>query len=209
MTDDSKSVPQARELSGCSTGAILVLTFAVVFVGVSLIGAWHLFGRLAPPPQPTKFESQGPTITQVQSLGSLTVLKVSVADVLTAEGGGYRAAWLVKGDALIAVDCRKAEIESRNDEEKQAVLVLPTPTTIQPRVDHSKTKQWDEKKVTWIPFTGDPSKIRQDAMRQAQELVEYAAKQPELIDQGKHNAQLVIQQMYKLVGWNVEVKWKE
>ena len=55
---------------------------ATIFVGL-LAALWLLRHR---PSTPVVFTSSGPTITQIESWGLLTVTRVHVADVLVAEG---------------------------------------------------------------------------------------------------------------------------
>ena len=178
---------------------------AAIFVGL-LVALWLMRDR---PSTPIIFTSSGPTITQIESLGLLTVTRVHVADVLVAEGHSYRGSWLVKGDALFAVDCRRAELVSRDETNKTAIIRLPAPTVLQPRVDHERTRTWSVEKQTWVPFKGDPDRLRDQAMLQAQRLVEHSVGLPEMRDLARENAEVILKQMYRLVGWEVSVVWEE
>jgi len=153
--------------------------------------------------------SSGPTITQIESLGLLTVTRVHVADVLAAEGHSYRGSWLVKGDALLAVDCRKVKLVTRDDNRKSATIQLPAPQVLQPRVNHERTQTWSVEKASWVPFAGDPDRLRDGAMRHAQRLVEVAAQQPEMQELARENTELIFKNMYRLIGWNLRVEWRE
>ena len=76
----------------------------------------------------------GPTVQSLQRLNELVTLKVQVSDVLTAEGHRYRGAWLIKGDALIAVDLDKADIPwSENTSVSTSPKRRRTPLRIRPR----------------------------------------------------------------------------
>lgn len=51
--------------------------------------------------------------------------------------------------------------------------------------------------------------MRDDAMKHAQELVEYAASSKENMDHAKYSAETVIQNIYRLVGWQVTIEWEK
>lgn len=160
------------------------------------------------PPVPV-VTSQGPTVTKLESLGLLTVMRAYVADVLQSESDFYKGSWLIKGDALFAIDCRQAEVVSIDEELKRGTILLPPPTIIQPRVDHRRTKTWDVEKTTWIPWRGDEDKSRDFAMEQAQLLVEQSVKLPEMGDVARENAKLAFTNMYRLVGWEIQIEWAD
>jgi hypothetical protein len=153
--------------------------------------------------------TQGPTITALQGLEELATVRIRIADVLTANDGRYSGAWLVKGDALVSVDLRQARFDEStiDPEQKHAVLLLPPPRVIQARLDHERTKTWDVKRVTWVPYSGDPDKLRDMAMFEAQKLVEFAAGHADCIDQGKVRVEALVSAVYSKLGWTVVVQW--
>jgi hypothetical protein len=153
--------------------------------------------------------STGPTITSLESLGELVSTKVQVADVLEATGNDYRGSWLIKGDALISIEMTRARIVESNDRTHAARVSLPLPKVLSARVDHSRTKTWSVEKTTWIPLRGNPDSMRDDAMKHAQELVEYAANSKENMDHAKYSAETVIENIYRLVGWQVTIEWEK
>jgi len=153
--------------------------------------------------------SSGPTVEQLERLSHLVSLKIFVADILTATGPNYRGSWLVKGDALLGIDLGTASVPERDDGHRVATVLLPLPSVISARVDHNKTKTWDVEKTTWKPWAEGESKLRDEAMRQAQALVEHAAASEETINRAKTNAEGVIRNLYEMVGWTVRIKWKE
>jgi len=158
---------------------------------------------------PISVYSQGPTITALQGLEELATVRIRIADVLTANDGSYSGAWLVKGDALVSVDLSQARFDETtiDNVQKRAVLLLPPPRVIQARLDHERTKTWDVKRVTWVPYSGNPDRLRDTAMFEAQKLVEFAAGQAECIDQGKARAEALVSAIYGKLGWDVTVKW--
>lgn len=189
------------QVIGVLVAGVLLLVgvvFAIVFV------AGHVLGSSAGP----VFSNSGPTVEQLEAMGDLTVLKATFADVLEGKGSGYRGAWLVKGDALYAVDMRQARISSKDEDDLTAVLKLPTPAAKYARVDHNKTFSYSVEKTSWIPFAGDESKLRDESMREAQALIGRAAEDKEYVDIAKKNAELVLHEMYSLVGWDVEIHWE-
>lgn len=182
---------------------VLVVLLLIMVVG---LGGYVYVQQQAPPP---RYTSTGPTVEQLEALGHMTVLKLSVADVLKGEGHGYKGAWLVRGDALYAVDMRQAEVEQREDGVRRATIVLPRPTLLQPRVDHNKTITYAVQRTNLIPGTGDQSRLRNESMKQAQELVERAARDEEYVALAKRNAELVVRSMYALVDWGVDIEWDD
>jgi len=154
----------------------------------------------------------GPTIVELEELGHLAAMRVHIADILVVEDARWKGAWLIKGDALLAVDMRQVTIVDKDESTHQATIVLPIPQVIQPRVDHQKTCTWDVKKTTWIPglFLPDGSNVLRDAaMQQAQLAIENAANSEENIDQACLRTSTLIQRFYEMVGWRVEIRWED
>lgn len=87
-------------------GLLLILTIALVIAIVTL-------PRLLPTaaPAPTVVHSQGPTVERLERLSHLVTTRIHVVDVLVGIGEGCRGAWLIKGDALIAVKLGLAQID--------------------------------------------------------------------------------------------------
>ncbi len=185
-----------------------VFLFLALLAGLGY-AAYH-FRHLLFVEKPPVTTSLGPTISQVERLGQLTVMRISVSDVLKMTGYNYKGAFLIKGDGLIAVDMRKLKLLDRNDDQKLVTIVLPEPEIVQPRVDHNKTMTYDVK-GDWfsvIPGWGNESKLRDAAMLEAQKLVEHAVNQPEYIKQAKNNAELMLQNMFGFTGWYITIKWE-
>lgn len=183
---------------------LLPLTLAAGLVGIGLAVKQAFFTSSTP-----TFVSTGPTVTQLEKLGQITVLKLTVSDVLEGEGHGYKGAWLVKGDVLYSIDMTKAKVIDTSEGSKTATISLPLPQVVSPRVDHNRTVTYSVEKKTWLPFTGDQGKLRDQAMKEAQALVERAAARGDNVDVARRNAELLVELMYKLVGWTVNVVWDE
>jgi hypothetical protein len=189
-----------------------VIAFAFL---VSIIGAMVVFilgysyGR--PRSDVESFSHSGPTIEHIQSLSQLISTKVSISDVMEGEGDGVRGVWLVKGDALLGIDLSKVsqtDVEITDAKKRVAILHLPAPTVFSARVDHEHSMTYDVHRTTWIPWKGDTDRLRDRAMYHAQKLVEFAAHQPELIEEAKRNASRAMTDVYRTVDWQVEVRWR-
>jgi hypothetical protein len=187
---------------------LLALVLAILLVVLLRPPMWQ------PPPspriqfvQPPVIQSQGPTTERLEQLSRLVATRVYVADVLIGEGNGCRGVWLVHGDALIAVDLSKAAIVTKDDATKKATIRLPQPEILQARVDHERTRTWEVKSTTWIPWTSDSDSLRDEVMKHAQRLVARAAASGENLSQAKRSAESVIRGFYSEVGWTVAVTW--
>ena len=179
-------------------------------VGCGLAFFLSVQGRKPDSPVPTAMiSSQGPTIAALQGLEELATVRIRIADVLTAEDGRCSGAWLVNGDALISVDLSAAEFDEPSIDivQKHAVLILPPPRVIHARLDHQRTKTWDVKRVTWVPYSGNPDRLRDSAMLEAQKLVEFAAGNADCIDQAKVRTESLVSAIYSRVGWTVVGEW--
>jgi hypothetical protein len=117
--------------------------------------------------------------------------------------------WLIKGDALIAVNLAKAAIVERDETAKSATIRLPRPEILQARVDHrpGSTRTWEVKTTTWIPWSADQDSLRDTVMAEAQKLVSHTAGSAENIQTAMVTAEAVIKALYAEVGWQVAVEW--
>lgn len=154
--------------------------------------------------------SMAPTVEEIQSLSQLVTNRVYVSDILKGTNKDYEGVWAVNGDALITIDLSQATISNKNEETKTATITLPLPKVVSARVDHERTKSGGIKGIGFPPLrnTDNRAKMVDDAMQEAQAVVEKAASRPEIIDNAKKQAELNIQVLYLKVGWNVEVKWQ-
>jgi len=182
---------------------VLVLASVIAVAAVVAIA----FRQRPSEPKPAVFHSQGPTIERLEQLKHLVTMRVYIADVLTGEGEGHRGAWLIRGDALLGVDLGRAKILDKNEEVKQATLSLPQPEVLQCRVDHERTRTWEVRRTTWVPWSGDEDKLRDQVMWEAQKLVARAANSSENLSQAKANAEAILRGFYQEVGWQVHVSW--
>ena len=158
-------------------------------------------------PAPVFVSSQGPTVERLEKLSKLVVTRVCVSDVLTGAGHGCKGAWLIRGDALLAVNLSQAVITEKDASAKRAMIQLPQPEVMQERVDHSRSRTWEVKTTTWIPWIAEPDALRDTVMQEAQRLVSQAAGSPENLQQAKAAAEAVIANFFSEMGWSVTVTW--
>ena len=185
--------------------AILAIGLLAVFVGLLICLRQFCIEK----PPPIVVSSSGPTIDRLEKLSQLVTSRVYVADVLIGEGDGCRGCWLVRGDSLLAIPLNKASVIDKDDSTKRATIRLPPPEILQARVDHTKTKTWEVKTTTWIPFRADQDAVRDEVMHQAQLMVAQAAGSKENIEQAKRSAEVIIGALYEHVGWEVKIAWQE
>lgn len=186
---------------------IIFAVLGLAVLAAALLMAQPLFH--SPPPQPVVVHSQGPTQERLEQLSHLVATRVYIADVLVGKGSGCKGAWLVKGDALLAVDLGKAAITEKDEVAKRATIRLPPPAVFQARVDHTRTKTWEVRTTTWIPWSSDQDHLRDAVMREAQELVAHAAASAENFQQTRTITATLIRSFYQEVGWEVAVVWSD
>jgi hypothetical protein len=162
-----------------------------------------------PPPPPALVKSQGPTILQLEKLSQLTSSRVSIVDTLVGQSENSRGVWLLHGDALIATDLSKAVISEKDEAEKKAIIRLPQPVVVQARVNHEKTRVFEVKSTSWLPWRSDQDELRDEVMLQAQRLVASAAGSKENIAEARRHAEAILSTFFEQLGWNVKVIWVE
>ncbi len=202
-----------------SRGARLWLRGVVALIAMAAVGllvlplyvtlrTWDLGLRDTTP----AVRSVGPTMVQLERLKYLVSTRVHVADVLVGESRWLEGSWITQGDALLAVDMKKAEIRNRDEKGRTAVIVLPQPAVLSPRVNHERTRQWDIKSSSWIPLAslvlGDRAAMEKRAMLEAQQLVERAAGSEDNRAMARKAVEGMLAELYQGVGWEISVQWK-
>jgi len=193
---------------------LILRSIVFLLVVLSITAAMWAAYRSGQSRQPFLHFTAGPTVEKLEELGALVSTKVHVADILAGnDGGHWKGAWLIKGDALLAVDMRQAVIEQRDDVVQRASIRLPPPRVLHPRVDHEKTLTYSVEKTTWIPAVflpaGQSDRLRDAAMQHAQSLVAQAAGSDGHLAEARLKTATLIKSFYQLVGWDVEVHWAE
>jgi hypothetical protein len=180
----------------------------VVAQVISRLQKWEIGLHETPP----TFTSTGPTMVQLERLQYLVSTRVHVADVLVGESRWLEGSWIIQGDALIGLDMSRAEIRARDEKARTAVIVLPQPAVISPRVNHERSQQWDIKSRSWIPMAstlfGDRQTMEQQAMLEAQQLVERVASSEDYRATARRGVEAMLAEFYRGVGWYVSVRWK-
>jgi hypothetical protein len=159
----------------------------------------------------------GPTIEQVQALASLVTQRVTVVDAqettLAGHLGSAKAALLVRGDFLIAVDLNQARLELVDHATRTATLILPQPHVDQPRVDHDRTRLVAISQTgLWTLTPGDGRTdvhIINQAYRDAQRFVGQACADPSLLAKARQQAQEVLGTFFGAMGWTVSIRWMD
>jgi hypothetical protein len=183
----------------------ILTVIAIVLLAILLPSRCDALSPSSPAPG---IVSQGPTVERLQRLAHLVTMRVYVADVLTAEGEGYRGAWLIKGDALIGVDLSRARITTKDLKTRQATVQLLPPAVLLSRVDHDRTKTWEVQRTTWVPWRGDQDRLRDEVMLHAQRLIAHASASEENLQRACVFTETVIQSLYEEFGWKVTVAWE-
>jgi hypothetical protein len=149
---------------------------------------------------------------QLERLQYVVSSRVHVADVLVGESRWLEGSWIVTGDALLAVDMSKAEIKERDEKARTAAIILPHPAVLSARVNHEKSQQWDVKSRSWIPLAGlllgDRRAIEQQAMAEAQRLVQRAAGTEDNAATARQGVESMLAEFYRAVGWHVSIQWR-
>jgi len=169
--------------------------------------------ELNPPPA---HELDVPRIDQIRDLSSLVTTQIQVADVqetkLQGLTGGVRAVLVVKGDVLLTVDLQHARFEKVDPVTRSAVLVLPKPTITSPRVDQQRTRLvFLSSYGLWQAVPGDRASIDavNHAYRSAQDRVAVAAMEPALIARSQRQAQSIVHCLFKMLRWDVVLRWDQ
>ena len=153
--------------------------------------------------------STGPTIQRLERLSTLVTSKVTICDVLIGVSDDSKGAFLIRGDALIGLDLSKAVIVEKVESQRQATIQLPQPRVILARVDHEKSRVYEFRTTSWIPWHARPGRLLEEAMLQAQRMVTQAANSPENIEQARRQAEVIIAALYEHLEWSLKIVWEE
>ena len=204
-----------RQVFGRVAGWLLSVT-AVAAAGFAAGRRSQLPPRAAEPGRGTYSHTHaGPTIEQVRRLGALAACRVEVADAQTTEirgrTGGVRAVLVVKGDVLLAVDLERARFASLDHAARTALLVLPHPRPLSPRLDHDRSRVYaiDETGLWAVTPGGDAAKaaVLAAAHRDAERLVATAGSDAALLGRCRHDAERLLGAFFRATGWTVRVRW--
>jgi len=196
---------------------ITLVLMTLVFAGLLGVGGYVGYtiaqhGQAAPPN--VVIRSTGLQIEQVRRLSALTTLRVPITEEETAELSGYtggtKVVLTVKGDVDLATDLDKACFAERNEASKTAVLLLPPPRAMRPRIDHEGTRVVHvSRSGVWsvMPGSAGETAATDIAMKQAQRHIEQVASRPDLVGQAMQHTQSVLQPFFEALGWRVTIRW--
>ena len=206
------------KLRSCAARLVVMVTVgaAAFVIGRRQLPLPSLFSptTVSPLSAPFVHRDTGPTLDQVRRLASLVTTKVEISDVtetsIDGYTGGVKAVLIVRGDVLLGVDLHGARFESKDEQAKVAVLVLPPPKATSPRLDHSKTKLFlVSRQGLWqvVPGDGGRTPAINLALGHAQEVITSAGNDPRLRERARQQVEQAITCLFAVVGWRVEVRW--
>ena len=138
----------------------------------------------------------------VAGIDELAVLEVSVAERLVGATSQTKLDYLVKGDAVWAIDLRTVDI-SRTAEGVTATV--SPPRLVHPRVDMEGTRQYDASKG-WFVSARNIEKARRELLGEAQRLVAERAGGERFRIEAEAQAEAVLAAM--LGGGDVKIVWR-
>lgn len=193
--------------AGVTVPTILMWPLLAVAVVVVVWGSYEVGQQQGGP----RIVSAGPRIEDVRRIAKLAVLRVQVADVIEGQTGRAKGIVLVRGDADIAVDLDRVRIAARDDAARTATIVLPKPRPERPRVDHSRTRVYELRKVglaAWNPLADPRQILLEDCMGAAQQAVARAVAEESFVVQAQRQAELMLAAFYRELGWSIAVQWE-
>lgn len=127
-------------------------------------------------------------IEGVEDMGELVVLCVSVSERLTASTSKTRLDYLIVGDAIYTVDFSRI---SKSDDGGRTVISLPPPKVSHPRVDMSRSRQYDASTGLFVKDS-KLMRARSELLSKAQALVERQAGHERFLAEAKAEAAAIL-----------------
>lgn len=202
----------------------LLSIFGAIALGA--FGMWF-FGSKAPNTLPPS-----PPLMSLEQMGHLVSVKVNYANVIEftqritqnipwsqweLRFGGTKVLLVARGDCLVGTDFRLAKYQNVNQATRSAVLVLPAPKPISPRVRHDPRDKGGSYfyAITGtgiepiIPGSTNRIKAINAALAKAQKDIEQACSSAEVLVSAKKNAEAVLLPAFNASGWKVNVRWSK
>ena len=170
----------------------------VVFVGGFWLASAEVSQESGPPIPP---------ISRIQALSDLATLRVQLADSMTGENDHWKVRWMLHGEAVLGVDLSKATYTSVDEENRKATLSLPASHVISHKVDHGRSAEISAKQKTLLPSPGLKS-LRDEVWQHADEKVAQLARHDGYMEATKLQAERVLNELFRGVGWSVSYEWK-
>lgn len=175
--------------------------------------------------------ASGPALIALEKMGHLVSIKLNYSNVieflqprtLDVKGtpwevrlGGTKVLLVAKGDCTVAADLTAARYENIDAKSQTLEVVLPKPAPLQARINHDARAKGgsyfyaitEHGLQTVLPGLQNSTSAVNGALQRAQNEVEQACKQPEVLSMAKMNAEAVLSGMFLATGWKVKFVWK-
>ncbi|MEZ6190030.1 MAG: DUF4230 domain-containing protein [Phycisphaerales bacterium] len=153
-------------------------------------------------------------LSRITELAELVTLRVPVSTVITTELSGYTGSIscvvVVHGEVELGVDLEQARFEDVDPEARTAPLVLPPPTVHAARLNHERTRVYslDRHGLWWLYISDEPGRrVVNRGMQQAQAVVEAAGQDAILLNQAREQAERILREAFKTIGWDPQLEW--
>jgi hypothetical protein len=196
----------------------------VCAIAIGAFGMWAL-GKKTPPPPPPQ-----PPLMSLENMGRLVTVKIHYANVLEftkritqdipwtqweLRFGGSKVLLVARGDCLVGTDFRLAKYLDVNKELRSAVLALPEPKAMSPRVNHDPRGKGGSYfySVTGsgiepiIPGSANRTKAMDAALGAAQKNIEEVCRSPDVLATARTNAEATLLPAFSAIGWKVIIRW--
>lgn len=187
-----------------------VRTIISSLILIALVGAGFWFKKNYLDDDKPEFTSLAPTVKEIQAMSELVTTKVYISDILEGNNKDYEGIWAINGDALITINLSKVTLTEVDENKKVATITLPLPQVSSARVDHERSRAGTitGKRIAILRNPKNRAKMVDDAMLEAQKLIKEAASKPEIIQNAKQQATLILENLYLKVGWKVIIRWQ-
>ena len=109
---------------------------------------------------------------------------------------------------MLGIDLRNVSYVHVNPDKRQAVLLLPKPHLIMWKVDHIRSELDIDSRV-WVPLSSK-QRLRDEVWQVADRTIERLAREePSYTKRAKIQAELVLETLFKGLGWAVAFEWQQ
>jgi hypothetical protein len=192
-----------------------IVVAGILVLAGGVVGWWVHEWRLPASRPPVSEIESGPSLEQIQTLSSLTTLKVNVADAIVTDldgrTGGIKCVLVVHGSVTLGVDLSKARFESVDQRNRRVILMLPPPRVQSVALDQKRTKVMalcENGLWTIVPGNGEAYVAAANlAYREAEKVVAEAAQDPELGTRAQQQTEFVIRSFFQAIEWQNDLHW--
>lgn len=202
-----------------------LITFLLTASVAGAVGTW--IATRKNDAQPTS----GPALISLEKMGQLVSVKLNYSNVIEFQQprtldlkgtpweirlGGTNVLLVAKGDCTVAADLRSARYENINATSKTLSIVLPRPAPLQARINHDVRARGgsyfytitEHGLQTVLPGLQNSTSAVNGALKRAQNEVEQACGQPDVLSMATMNAEAVLSGMFLATGWKAKFVWK-